>query len=165
VAAGVTPPKYDATSQVFGVWNQSTDKNLNLINLTISSVSGAGTLGNIGFVICNAGVAIGTPISAATLATAWRSDSLELVTPPAGKPMSAATVAAMAATAYRPIGLSMPDALAVNSTTINWDMIEREFHGEWIVPPGKAIFLCGNVAQATTVFVPSLTWEEVQIVG
>ena len=158
--AGVTLPIYSNTAQVFGLWNQSTDVDLELIELTLNHVGTPSVSGNLGFGVINAGQAIATGnISAITKNNPFKMSTLTIQEAPAGKSCSALTVVAIGATQFIPIGLSQAGVLAAASTTTPWTVLMKQFRGDLIVPPGMCIVLCGNVAQ-TQPFGVTLSWAE-----
>lgn len=157
--AGITPLKFDNTAPALTLWNQSVDRNLIPLKLQMGSVGTPAVSGSLGFAIINAGYAIGTgaPFSAFTKTTAYKSDTLTLVEPVAGKVATTATAAAPAT--FMTIGFSSAGVLAAASTTTPWVVMEKVWDGEFIVPPGFAIALCGNVAQSAA-FSVTLSWAE-----
>jgi hypothetical protein len=158
--AGVTIPIYSNTAQVFCLWNQSQDVFLELIELTLSHSGTPSVSGNIGFGVINAGTSIATGnISAITKNNPFQMKTLTIAEAPAGKSLSAATVVAMAATQFIPVGLSQAGVLAAASTTTPWTLLMKQFRGDFIVPPGMCICLVGNVAQ-TQPFGVTLSWAE-----
>jgi hypothetical protein len=159
--AGIIPLKYDNVNPALVLWNKSQSNFLELIELTLSAVGTPAVSGNIGFgIIPAAGQGLGTPITAFTeLATILNMQTLQGANPPNGKVATTSTIVALAAGAYVPVGLSSAGVLAAASTTVPWTLLSKRFQGEFLVPPGAAIVLCGNVAQ-TAAFGVSLTWAD-----
>ncbi len=160
-AAGTTLPLASGTAMTFGVWNVNAKKNVVPLLLNIGFTSGTIALGQFGLTQINAGFSIGTgaPISAFTDG-AMGSTIRNAIMGGGGSPTarftpSAATVAA--ATVGYWIGSSFPAAAAVDTSLINHD-----FKGAVICPPGCAIFLSGSIAQ-TALFSISIVWAEVDV--
>lgn len=158
--AGIVPLKYDSVNPALVLWNQSQNLSLVLGKLTLSHIGTPAVSGNLGFAVINAGVAIGTPISAFTEVDVRNMKTLAPGKAPAGKVGTTVTAAAPAAASFVPIGFSSPGVLAAASTTTPWAHLEKDFDGEWSVPPGYALALCGNVAQ-TAAFGVTLSWYEI----
>jgi hypothetical protein len=158
--AGITIPIYSNTAQVFALWNQSATKYLELVELTINHIGTPLVSGNIGFGVINAGLTIATGnISAITKGTAFNMKTLTAQEANAGKYCSAATVVAVAATSYIPIGVTSPGVYAAAATTNPWQVSKCAFDGQWMIAPGMCVVLCGNVAQTQASGV-TLSWIE-----
>jgi hypothetical protein len=160
-AAGIVIPIYSNTTQLFGLWNTSTTKVLSLIKLTIGIVGTPSTSGNVGLaIVTGAGttVATGAPISAFTVATTViNAANLVLTISSAGKICTTATI--IAPTIYIPLGFNSPGVLAAASVTTPWYTLIHDFDGTFLLPPGAAVFVSGNVLQ-TAAFNIALVWEE-----
>jgi hypothetical protein len=157
-AAGITILKYDNVNPALVIWNKSVGYFGELVNLTISWAGTPSVAGNIGLgIIPAAGIGLGTPITAfAELATALNAKTLQGENPQHCKLATTSTIVALAAAAYIPI-FSFPGATAAASTTIPPVLLEKKFNGEFPVPPGAALVLCGNVAQTAAMGV-TLEW-------
>ena len=162
--AGIVIPIYTATTQLFGLWNRSTTKICTLCKLAIGSVGTPAVSGNIGLtVVTNAGTApaTGAAISAWTNATTViEANTLYQTISAAGFICTTATV--IAPTLFIPLGFTSSGVLAAASVTTPWVMLNYDFDGTILVPPGACVFVCGNVAQ-TAAFSISLVWEETPV--
>ncbi len=160
--AGVVLPIYSNTAQVFGIWNLAgSGVNVVLCNLALTYVSTTGAAG--GYILAinrNIGNSLATGgISAFTDAT-----NVERVGfPTLGQGSGKTRVTISAATTIAPIpwkGLGMNQLVitATDATTAGFERY-REFNGDYVVPPGCAVWIAGNIANLTT-YVPSITWME-----
>lgn len=162
-AAGLVLPIYSATAQLFGLWNKSNSGvNAVLASLRMTYVSTTGAAG--GYVLGllqNAGGSVGTaaPISAFTPGAPLRGMMSEQTggnrvsfTP------SAATVTTGLMVVGRNLGINQLVTTAADATTTPWTAKE-DFDGDVILPPGNALFVCGNIA-TLSVWAVSLTWAE-----
>lgn len=161
-AAGVVPPIYSATAQVFGLWNPAgSGVNAVLINISASYVDTTGAAGGYCLAVNkNIGSATATgSISAFTEGTPERG----LIGQNAGiggnivrfTPSAATTVAP---TILKQLGINhlVLTAADTGNTTFGFS---KDFDGEVVVGPGTAIWLCGNIA-TTSKWAPSITWAE-----
>jgi hypothetical protein len=159
--AGVVFPAYNATAQVFGLWNQSTDKKLVPMRFTLNHIGTPSVSGSLGMSIVEAGQKIATGnISVFTKTAPLNAKTLLAQEAPAGKLAFTATTVAPAV--HVPFGLSCSDVLAAASTTVPWSQLVLDFEDGFFVQPGICIFVCGDVAQ-TAAFSATLSWEEVPI--
>jgi hypothetical protein len=152
--AGITVLKYDNVNPVFVLWNKSTAYYLELIEVVISLTNATEVVGGLHWgLIPNAGIALGTPITAFTeLATIYNLKTLSVASPPNGKCATTSTIVALAATALIPIGISFPAVTGASPV-----LGVRQYPGNFLVPPGVALVLTGNVAQTQAVGF-TLTW-------
>jgi hypothetical protein len=152
--AGITVLKYDNVNPALVLWNKSTTSYLEPVEVVCSLTNATQVVGGLHWgVIPNAGVALGTPITAfAELATILRLNTLNVTNPPNGKVATASTIVALAVTALIPIGISFQ---AVTGTTTFLGV--RWYRGDFLVPPGVAVVLCGNVAQAQPIGI-TVSW-------
>lgn len=158
-AAGTTLPLATGTAMTFGVWNTSVDKNIVFLKCNIGFTSGTIALGEFGWTDISAtAVATGSNITAFTdgvLNTTIRNAivgggnaSSMRFTP------SAATVVANTASYW--MGVGHEGATGVGPASV----MSHDFDGLYVLPPGKAAFLVGSIAQ-TALFSVSLIWSEV----
>ena len=158
-AAGTTLPLATGTAMTFGVWNTSTDFNIVMLKCNIGFTSGTIALGEFGWTDVSATVvATGSNITAFTdgaVGTTIRNGiigggnaSRMRFTP------SAATI--VASTACYWMGSAHEGATGVGPA----NTISHDFDGLFVLPPGKAAFLVGSIAQ-TALFSLSLAWSEV----
>lgn len=159
--AGVTIPVSTATAMVYGLWNKSSNANLNILKTMLGYAHATEVVGTFLWAIkrgVGSVAATGAGISADTeSATAIRASDLVAMVGTAGKPL-VATTTIVAATTFLHAGFGFPATTGAAPTCL-----EQKFNGEFIVPPGCAIFLVATAAQ-TQAMVPSIVWEEVPIV-
>lgn len=159
--AGVDPPAFNATAQVFGLWNPAGSGVNCVLDRIIVGQADATTPAISGLSISylpNAGSAIGAagaPITAFTGATpvnsrlGYGNASRTRFTP------SAATT--IATTFLMSIGLSQ------DSVTPGTGLVTSvfDFDGVVIVPQGVAVFLTGAPAAIGQLLTATLTWAEI----
>ncbi len=160
--AGTTFPLSTGTAMTFGLWNTSTTKNAVLLRFTAGFTSGTIALGEVGLTNIQGGYSVATSgnITAFTdgvVGTTIRNGiigggnaSAMRFTP------SAATV--VAGTACYWMGASQTSATGAQPATL----IDHDFKGHVIVPPGMAVFVVGSIAQ-TALYTMSLVWAEVNL--
>lgn len=160
LAAGVAIPAYNATAQVFGLWNPAgSGKNLALIKI-MGGIATAGTpaVAALGLsYLPNAGgsIATGAPISAFTDSTP--------VNGLLGKGNASAARFTLSATTTAPTffyDLGVSQESATPGTGLFW--FEHDFDGAVIVPPGTYVGLGGSAAPGQTVQT-TLVWMELAI--
>lgn len=158
-AAGTTAPLSTGTAMTFGVWNTYTDRNLVLLKLNIGFTSGTIALGEWGLTdVAATTVATGSNITAFTdgvVGTTIRNAingsgnaSSARFTP------SAATI--VASSAFYWMGGTHEGATGVGPVS----NFSHDFDGLVVLPPGRAAFVVGSIAQ-TGLFSMSLAWSEV----
>jgi len=159
--AGVAIPAYNATAQVFGLWNPAgSGVNLVLNNLS-AAVATLGTnavsaLGLSWLANTGASIATGAPISVFTNTTIQNAL--------AGGGNASRARFALAATITAPTFL-MALGMAQNATTtqpVAEQAYVHDFNGSLIVPPGVYIGLGGSAAPGST-YQASISWAEVAI--
>jgi hypothetical protein len=158
--AGVTVPAYNATANVFGIWNPAGNtKNGVLVSLDVGLVSGALILSNWTLSqTLNAGSSIASgQISAFTAGTPQGGNigisggNTVRFTP------SAATT--LATTFLMSLGMSFN----TTTTTTNYAMtLHYDFDGKVIVPPNAAVWVTNNAASGAVADI-TLFWEEVPV--
>lgn len=159
--AGVAVPAYNATAQVFGLWNPAgSQKNAVLVKLNLGVATvGTPAVAALGLsYVPNAGSAIGAtgaPITAFTETAAVSGLVGKAALNGARFTLSATTIAP---TFFYNIALSQETTSAVNG--IMWS--EHDFDGCVIVPPNTYIGLGGSAAPGQT-FQASLVWFEVPV--
>ena len=167
--AGVAVPAYNATAQVFGLWNPAgSGVNLILVRMTIAAATtGTTAVAALGLsALYNTGsqVATGSPITAFTQTASLPGligDAAGAAGTSAGKFTLAATMTAptfvydlgMATTAGTATTTAAPPAL-------NWGVYD--FTGVVGVAPGTYIGLGGSAAPGST-FQGSIEWIEVPV--
>jgi hypothetical protein len=162
LVAGLAIPIYSNTAQTMGIWNRSTNKALSIIDFAVSSYStGPLAIGGIGFAVINAGISLGTPISATVqIATCYNTKDFTQANS-ADFLWCSATVAAP--TLWVPSGISSPGVYAVTTATSPaWCQLTRQYDGRLIVPPGVAFFISGSAAQ-THVMNVALTFQVIPL--
>jgi hypothetical protein len=162
-AAGIAIPLYTATTQALCLWNTSTNVDLEIVKYSLGYVSGTTVAGPIMYALLNAGYAYGTgsPIATFTNAPTYMRPGR------AGTGLSQAQFAnvTVTTTAALPVAqmigssISTPDALTAASTTIATMVIEENFDGSIIVPPGWALFPVALLA-SVTLYQQRLVWIE-----
>ena len=166
-AAGIAVPLYTATTQALCLWNTSTTVDLELVKYSLGYVSGTTVAGPIMYAMLQAGFAYGTgsPIATFTNAPTY-------IRP--GRPGTGTTQAQFAnvtvtTTAAIPVAqmigasISTPDAFAAASTTTPLIVIEENFDGSIIIPPGWAFFPVALLA-TTSLYQQRLVWVENPVV-
>ncbi len=162
--AGVVLPIYSNNTQQCGLWNpygSGVDLIIRRIALTYVSTTAAATGIVIGQLL-NAPAAIGTGLSI----TAFTETAAVSDYPNAGYASIAKfgtgatlTVVGSSITIKRHLGLNQLVTTAADATTVPWKA-DFNFEGDFVVTPGSAIFLAGNIAQLTT-WAGGITWAEV----
>jgi hypothetical protein len=149
-AAGITILKYDNVNPALVIWNKNAKRSLELVECALSWIGTPAVAGSIGLGLIPGPLynpATGAAISAFTeLASVLRMSDLQSVNPANGKCATTSTIVALAAAAFYPL-FSLPDALAAASTTVPLFELCHQFRGDFFVPPGAALVVCGNVAQ------------------
>ena len=159
--AGVTVPAYNATSQVFGLWNPAgTNKNLVLVKFQAGLVSlgteAVSALGLSYLTNTGASIATGSPVTAFTETSAI-GGFIGQENDAKGRFTLSATISAP--TFFYSLGLSN------NSTDISTSQeglvqFQHDFDGQIVIPPGVYVGLGGSVAPGL-VMQASLSWFEV----
>ena len=162
-AAGIAIPLYTATTQALCLWNTSTNVDLELVKYSLGYVSGTTVAGPVMYALLNAGYAYGTgsPIATFTNAPTYMRPGR------AGSGASQAQFAnvTVTTTAALPVAqmigssISQPDAFAAASTTAPVIVVEENFDGSIIVPPGWALFPVALLA-SVTLYQQRLVWIE-----
>src|SRR3990167_637829 len=141
--AGNSFPIYNTTAFVFGLWNDTTDINLELVYFSAAYVSGTGVAGPFGLNFKpNTGNALGTPVSAFNdVRTGVKPGILGSNTTSRAKFSNAATntVAAAAAADFIPLNMSHVVITAADATITPF-ILEQWFHGSIIVGPGTVLW-------------------------
>lgn len=165
-AAGtaLTIPAWNATAQVFGLWNPAgSGKNAVLAAMDISFavapvvVSGYTLSYATGL---GAQAATGGPVTAFTkgvLGTTYQNALIGSGNQSVMNFIPATLTLTTAAALLAPLGWS-----ATVVTTAVWNLVvaQYRFEGRVIVPPGVAVFLTSIAAQTATSAIPSLWWYE-----
>ena len=168
--AGVAIPAYNATAQVFGLWNPAgSGVNVILVSLDLSvATAGTEALSSIGLsYLPNAGANIATaaPISAFTQTAslpALIGSSGGVAAPSAARFTLSATITAP--TFYRSLGMTETVAAGASTVTTgpNVFQLSYAFSGADGVAPGTYIGIGGSAAPGST-FAGSLCWIEIPI--
>lgn len=154
---GTAFPISTGTAVTFGLWNTSANKNAVLLSFHAGYTSGTIAIGEFGIANQYAGFSLATaaPLSAFTDGTPKNAllgngnASSMRFTP------SAATLTTGGTAALWMGGSNEIATAAPGVSVMNYD-----FDGKLIVPPGQLVFVCGSVAQ-TGLFTMSLVWSEV----
>ncbi len=157
--AGVAIPAYNATAQVFGLWNpQGSGVNLVLNKLSLAVATlGTNAVSAIGLsylLSTGSQIASGSPISAFTGTTPFNA-LLGVGAAPKGRVTLSATTTAPA--------FLMSLGMAQNATTtqpVAEQAYTFDFNGSLIIPQGVYVGLGGSAAPGSTYQV-SLSWAEV----
>lgn len=161
--AGNSFPLYTATAFVFGLWNTSTEVDLELIKFSAGYVSGTGVAGPFGYNFkANAGLGVGVPVAAFNhVATGIKNGRIGAGLQSKASFTNAATntVVAAAATDFIPGNMSELVTTAADATNVPFVM-EEWFHGTIIIPPGCLIWPAALLA-SVSLFNMRLTWMEV----
>ncbi len=161
-AAGSVVINYDATAQVFGLWNPAgSGVNGLLINLrgTYRSVSPGAAGGYVWAITRNAGASLAS--SGITVFTETSPERGLLGSLVGGNKIrftaSAATV--IAATQYVPIGVSQTVLTNTDATNLFNTAFQVNYDGDFILTPNTAIWFGGNISLLSAV-ATSVTWCE-----
>jgi hypothetical protein len=167
-AAGIAIPLYTATTQALCLWNTSTNVDLELVKYSLGYVSGTTVAGPVMYALLNAGYAYGTgsPIATFTNAPTYMRPGR------AGSGASQAQFAnvTVTTTAALPVAqmigssISQPDAFAAASTTAPVIVVEENFDGSIIVPPGWAFFPMALLA-SVSLYQQRIVWIENPVTG
>ncbi len=162
-AAGIAIPLYTATTQALCLWNTSTNVELELVKYSLGYVSGTTVAGPIMYAMLQAGFAYGTgsPIATFTNAPTYiRPGRAGTGTTQAQfANVTVTTTAALPVAQMIGSSISTPDALTAASTTIATMVIEENFDGSIIIPPGWAFFPVALLA-SVTLYQQRLVWVE-----
>ena len=159
--AGIAIPAYNATAQVFGLWNPAgSGVNLVLGKISISVATlGTNIVSAIGLsYLLNTGaqIATGSPISAFTATTPFNARVGNGLTPKGRFTLTATTVAPA-------FLMSLPMAQSVSTTAPNAEQaFSYDFDGMILIPPGVYIGLGGSAAPGST-YQASLSWAEADV--
>lgn len=162
-AGGIAIPLYTATTQALCLWNTSTNVELELVKYSLGYVSGTTVAGPIMYAMLQAGFSYGTAAPIATFTNAPT-----YIRP--GRPGTGTTQAQLAnvtvtTTAALPVAqmigssISQPDAFAAASTTAPVIVVEENFDGSIIIPPGWAFFPVALLA-SVSLYQQRLVWVE-----
>ena len=169
--AGVAIPAYNATAQVFGLWNPAgSGVNVILVSLDLSiATAGTEALASIGLsYIPNTGTAVGAsgaPITAFTQTASLPGligANAGVAAPSAARfTLSATTIAP---TFYRSLGMTETVAAGASTVTTGPNVFELSytFSGVDGVAPGTYIGIGGSAAPGST-FAGSLVWLEIPV--
>lgn len=157
-AAGVAVPVETGTAATFMLWNITTTKYAVPLWIAMSYLSGTITIGGFGLSNLNAGYAIATaaPISAITLGTPKNA----LLGSGAASAMSFAPATATITTGgTRCYSFGFGQQIATAGPGIS--VMQHEFDGRLIVPPGQAIFVTENIV-TTALYNITMAWAEIE---
>lgn len=158
-AAGVAAPISTGTAVTFGIWNNSTDTDAVLLELTAGYMSGTIVVATLGLANQNVGFsygATGNPMTAFTAGTPKNAylgsgkASAMAFTP------SAATLTTGGTACYWS-GYNFANTTAANGISVARIPID----GRVVATPGQLVFVCWSAAQ-TGVMDYSLMWAEVK---
>lgn len=157
--AGVIPPIYTTTAQVFGIWNKAGNtRNAVLQTLDwIPLVAGAAVIGGLTLsqsLSAGAGIATGG-ISVFTAATPQQGNIGVSGGNTVSFTASAATTLAATLLMNLNYGFYSTAVTAANATGCHYD-----FEGGVIVPPNVAVWVTSAPAAQTATFELTLRWEE-----
>jgi len=161
-AAGVVLPIYSNTTQQVGLWNPvGSGKDIVLVKIDLTYVDTTGAAGGfcLGY-LSNAPAAIGTGLAI----TAYTETASVSNYPGGGfasvaKFGQGATLTVTAPVVKRQLGLNQTVLTAATTSSPQWSS-EILFHGEEVLTPGTAAFVCGNIATLSK-FTGSLVWAEI----
>lgn len=164
-AAGVVLPIYSNNTQQVGLWNPAgSSKDLVLLRASLTYVDTTGAAG--GYVISQL-TGLGSAVATGTNITAF-TETAAVSEYPGGGATSVAkfaqgatiTIVGSAATIRRHLGLNQLVTTAADATTTPFKT-DFNFDGDFVITPGSAIFLAGNIATLSK-WAGSLTWAEVE---
>jgi hypothetical protein len=159
---GIAVPLYTATTQALCLWNQSNTVNLELIKFSLGYVSGTEVAGPIAYGMLFAGTAPATaaPIATFTPAPTYVRPAM------AGNGVSQAALAnvTVTTTAAIPVGNIIASSIsgtayAAATSTAAPSVLEEQFDGSIIIPPGWAIFPLALLA-TVTLWTQRFVWAE-----
>jgi hypothetical protein len=159
--AGVVVPAYNATAQVFGLWNPAgSGRNLVLdkLNMALATI-GTEAVAAYGLsYLTNTGGSIGTgaPISAFT-ATAPVNGLLTEGDTPKGRFTLSATITAP--TFFYDLGVALISTDLNTATNDGFCQLTHDFNGAITIPPGVYVGLGSSAAGGQTMQA-SITWYE-----
>jgi len=163
-AGGFVIPIYSNTTQQFGLWNpQGNDRIAEIFSVGLGSyVDTTGAAG--GYVL---GIIKGAPaqLGTGTKMTAFTETTPENSLPGFGvtakmKFGQGATLTVTAPTLYMHLHINQNafTAASTDQMPVKGPVVEFSDRTLWL-PPGNAIFLCGNIATLAK-FAPTITWAE-----
>lgn len=163
-AAGAVLPIFSGTTQVFGLWNEKgSGIDLELIKLGMTYIDQTGAAGGLVLALVkNAPAQLATAAAITAFTEGVLNTSIFNARvgsergPKAHFTPSAATVVAPIVCRHLSVN---QDAFTAASTDAPFYVNELLFDGDFIVPPGNAVFLAGNIATLTKVAC-SITWAE-----
>ncbi len=162
-ASGLVLPIYSATAQLFGFWNQANSGvNLEVLRVRATYVDTTGAAG--GFVwglMRNAGsnVATAAPISAFTDTVPERGI---IGAATGGNKVRFTGSACTVTTGLMVIGRQLGNnelVLTATDATNGIFTFKEDYDGDFVVAPGNAIFLCGNISTLSK-WAVSVVWSE-----
>jgi len=162
-AGGIAIPLYTATTQALCLWNTSTNVELELVKYSLGYVSGTTVAGPIMYAMLQAGFSYGTAAPIATFTNA--PTYIRPGRPGTGTTQAQLANATVTTTAALPVAqmigssISQPDAFAAASTTAPVIVVEENFEGSIIVPPGWALFPVALLA-SVSLYQQRLVWIE-----
>ncbi len=164
VVAGNSFPIYTSTAIVFGLWNNTTDTNLELVSFKCGYVSGTGVMGPVGYNTKNVGTTVGVPLSAwnPTPAGVRPGKLFSGVSSKASFSNAATnTVVAAAVADWIPSNMYIP-VITANDTSNEATTMEEYFDGSFILPPG-ALWWPANLLASVSLFTMRVTWIETSL--
>lgn len=165
-AAGVAIPAYNATAQVFGLWNPAgSGVNVVLLKLMLGiATAGTEALSSLGLsVLTNAGSAIasGAPVSAFTQ-TASQPGLLGANAGSAAQSQARFTLSATITAPTFAYSLGIWEGNGTTLQGVTWNVYD--FDGVVGVAPGAYIGLGGSAAPGST-YQATLAWLEIPVAG
>ena len=162
-AAGLAVPLYTATTQALCLWNTSTTVELEIVKFSMTYVSGSTVAGPVMYGRLNAGYAAATaaPIATFTNAPTYIQPG-RCGTGVSQAQLANATVTTTAAIPVANIinsSICTPDAFAAASTTVPLVVVEENFDGNMIIPPGWAFFPLALLA-SVSLYQQRIVWIE-----
>jgi hypothetical protein len=164
-AAGVSVPAYNATAQVFGIWNPlGSGVEVLLIGIDLGIATGttpvAAGFGLSWLAGAGSQIATAAPITAFTAATPV---NLRLSLGNVSKVKFTPSAATITAPVFlKSIGLSFGSTTATQG---GFQFAHYDFNGAISIPPGNYVGLGGSAAQSGTVVQASLDWMELPFNG
>lgn len=158
-AAGVAVPVETGTAVTFGLWNITSNKYAVPLWIAMSYLSGTITIGGFGLSNQNCGFAIGTaaPISAITTGTP-KNALLGYGNASAMSFIPATATLTAGGTRCYSFGFGQQIATAGPGVSV----MQHEFDGRLVVPPGQMIFVTENIV-TTALYNITMAWTEVTI--
>ena len=166
VVAANSFPIYTSTAIVFGLWNASSEVNLELVKFSAAYVSGTAVAGPVGYNTKDVGLAVGVPLSAFNPTPLGVRPGLMGGSGSVSKAKftnaATNTVVAAAAADFIPGNAYLSVITAADATQGIVQGVEEWFHGSIILAPGMIWWPCALLA-SVSLFAMRVVWIEVPV--